>query len=90
MELKEKIINIKPREKSGSRTQNRFDYQIHWAIAELLELHNDKNNYLIVLEHHDDIIVFDSETEPKKVSFYQIKTNSYDNYWTIKRLLRVY
>ncbi|TSB45571.1 DUF4297 domain-containing protein [Alkalicoccobacillus porphyridii] len=74
MELKELIINIKPREKSGSRSANRFAYQQDWVICKILELHKTNVNYLILLDYHDDVVVLNNEKEPDLMSFYQLKT----------------
>lgn len=86
MELKDKIINVSPRENSGSIASNRFDYQKDWALCKILELHKERNDYLVTLEFHDDIIVFDSSSEPQKVSFYQVKTRKGN--WTINELTK--
>lgn len=85
-DIKGKIFSVEPREKSGSVASNRFDFQKNWAICKILELHQEPDDYLLTLEYHDDIIVFDSSTEPNKISFYQVKTNATKN-WTIQSLV---
>ncbi|GIP20659.1 DUF4297 domain-containing protein [Paenibacillus sp. J22TS3] len=87
MELRERFIKEKPRENSGTSSSNRFDYQQDWAICKLLELHKTGNDYLLVLDYHDDVVVLDSENQPKQVSFYQLKTKDKGN-WTMTDLLR--
>lgn len=86
-DLKTNIIITKPRERSGSISSNRFDFQKDWAICKLLELHSKPDDYLLTLEHHDDIIIFDSSSEPNKISFFQVKTNNKSK-WTIKQLIK--
>ncbi|MCY8929856.1 DUF4297 domain-containing protein [Bacillus subtilis] len=86
MELKKIVSSQKPRETSGSRSANRFDYQKDWAILKLIELHKSGEDYLLVLDYYDDIVVFDSEEEPEKVEFFQVKTGSSN--WTLKKLLK--
>lgn len=83
--IKEYIENIRPRESSGSTASNRFDFQKNWAICKILELHQKPDDYLLTLEHYDDIIVFDSSTDPKKISFYQVKTGQKN--WTLNSLV---
>ena len=84
-DIKQKIIQVRPRENSGPTSSNRFDFQKNWAICKILELHQKTNDYLLTLEHFDDIIVFDSSSDPQKISFYQIKTNKSPN-WTLNSL----
>ncbi|MBK6266145.1 DUF4297 domain-containing protein [Marivirga sp. S37H4] len=86
-ELKQNIISTRPRENSGSSSSNRFDYQKDWAICKLLELHTNPEDYLLTLEHHDDVIIFDSSSDPTKISFYQVKTNK-KNHWTLNELIK--
>ena len=86
IDIKKHIENIKPSENSGSRASNRFDFQKNWSICKILELHRKPDDYLLTLEYYDDVIVFDSSTDPKKISFYQIKTNEKKN-WTINSLI---
>lgn len=66
--------SAKPRETSGSRTSNRFDFQKDWAICELLRLHLNENEYLLILDYHEDVVVLNSESEPDSVKFYQLKS----------------
>lgn len=85
MELKRVISSNKPRENSGSRSSNRFDYQKDWAITKLIELHKSKEDYLLVMDYFDDVVVFDSSESPRNVSFFQVKTRGSN--WTINRML---
>lgn len=85
--LKQNIVKIKPRENSGASSSNRFDFQKNWALCKIIELHDQPDDYLVTLEFHDDVIVFDSSTNPDKISFYQVKTNKKSN-WTINSLIQ--
>ncbi|GAG02404.1 unnamed protein product, partial [marine sediment metagenome] len=73
MSLKTQLIQ-EPRENAGSKSSNRFDYQKNWALCKLLELHLSGRDYILVLDFHEDILVLDSEVDPKEIEFYQIKT----------------
>ncbi len=75
----------KPRETAGSRSSNRFDYQKNWSLCELLNLHSNNNDYLMVFEHHEDVVVFDSQHAPLNAIFYQVKTKKTGN-WTVNNL----
>ncbi|QLY81901.1 DUF4297 domain-containing protein [Clostridium intestinale] len=87
MSLKEELISKKPREKDGSRSSGRFDYQKDWALCKLLELHQHNDDYLLAFDFHDDIIVIDSEKNPNLIEFYQIKTKTSGN-WTTTSLIQ--
>lgn len=89
MNLTDKLLTIKPRETAGARASNRFLFQKNWALCHLLTLHEDKskNDYVIIFEHHDDIIELDSDTTPLKVKFYQVKTSN--KKWTTHSLISI-
>ncbi|MEA4849129.1 MAG: dsDNA nuclease domain-containing protein, partial [Clostridiaceae bacterium] len=86
MDLRETIIKQKPRDNSGSRSANRFEYQKNWALCKLLELYLTRKDYLLIFEYHDDIIILDSEVNPQKVEFYQVKTKDHSE-WTLNDLI---
>lgn len=65
---------------AGSRTFNRLEMQISQTLHMAIELY-DSLNYLFVLDHYDDITLFDLDAEPLVVSYYQMKTS--DNTITI-------
>ena len=87
MQLKEKIVNIRPREKSGSISGSRFDFQKDWSICQLIQQHESSSDYLIIFDWHEDLIIMDSEYNPNKVAFYQIKGKQSGN-WTITMLIK--
>lgn len=60
--------------KSGSRSFNRFEMQVSQTLHMAIELYSDLN-YLLVLDHYDDITLFDSDVAPETVSYYQMKTS---------------
>ncbi|EEM72776.1 DUF4297 domain-containing protein [Bacillus anthracis] len=87
LNVREAIVSNRPRENSGSKSANRFDYQKNWALCKLFEIHLSKDDYLIVFDYHEDIILTDSETNPQKITFYQIKTKE-TSHWNITDLVR--
>lgn len=87
MFLKHKLIQIKPRETSGSKTSNRFDFQKNWAICKLIELHKKAEDYIVIFEYHDDVLILNSAQNPDKISFYQIKSKK-SGAWTINSLIK--
>jgi len=87
MSLKKLVYDNKPRENSGPRSSNRFDFQKEWAICKLLELHRTENDYLLVLDYHDDVVIMDSEENPAQISFYQLKSKD-TGFWKLSELTR--
>lgn len=87
MSLLEKLLAETPRERSGARSSNRFEFQKDWALCHLLELHSSGRDYLIAFDYFDDVVEFDSEKQPSRVVFYQIKTKTPGN-WTTDALIK--
>lgn len=83
--LTDLIVNP-PNENAGAFASDGFDFQFDWGLLKLLMLHDTYDDYAIVFDYHDDIIVFDRERSPQNVDFIQIKT-SRNNNWTKSRLL---
>ena len=81
------FVDKPARESAGSMASNRFDYQKNWSLCELLELHAANNDFLMVFEHHEDIVVFDSQNNPSSAIFYQVKSKKSGN-WTINALTK--
>ncbi len=60
--------------KAGSLSYNRLEMQISQTLHMAIELYSDLN-YLLVLDHYDDITLFDDDVSPETVSYYQMKTS---------------
>src|SRR5581483_2458192 len=73
-DLKDLVVGLKPREKAGSRSADRSDYQKDWAICRLLVLHELNTDYLIAFDIFDDVVVLNSAAEPDRIAFFQVKT----------------
>ncbi len=58
---------------AGSRSYNRLDMQVSQTLHMAIELY-DELNYLLILDHYDDITLFDLDSDPLVVSYYQMKT----------------
>jgi hypothetical protein len=79
---------LKPvREKGGSLASSRLDYQKDWSLCKLLEVHQTEKDYVLVFEHDDDLLLLDDNDNPKKISFYQVKTKSIGS-WKFKDLIK--
>lgn len=85
--LSEALVSRKPRENSGGPTSNRFDFQKDWTLCKIIELHKTGSDYLVLCEVHEDITVLDSESEPRTVEFFQVKTTK-ETKVTLPKLLK--
>ncbi len=79
MELKDKLILIERREISGERAGNRFSYQYYWALSKILDIFEKENDFVLVMEFQDDVIILDNSVNPQFIDFFQIKTNTKKN-----------
>lgn len=59
---------------SGSMAFNRFEMQISQVLHMAIELYAT-SDFLIILDHYDDITLFDDAQNPNVVSYYQMKTS---------------
>ncbi len=85
--LADQLIADVPVERGGSIAANRLDYQCHWTLCEILRRHDLSDDYLIVTEFHDDVLILNASINPTSVSFVQVKTTS-TKHWTRSSLLR--
>lgn len=85
--LKSKIMTVPLRERSGASSGSRFDFQKNWALTQILRLHLSGDDYVVVLDWHEDVLILDSETEPTSIKFYQVKGKK-SGHWTLTDLLR--
>lgn len=83
----EQIAACKPAETGGSRASNRLAYQRNWTFSLLLRLHESDDDYLVLCDYHDDVVVLRPSQPPPSVEFFQIKTDAKEK-WTVARLLR--
>lgn len=77
-----------PRELSGSATAGRYQYQANYGILKLIELLESGNDFRIVFDLFDDVMVLDSATAPARVWFYQVKTKD-PGHWTSSDLCKL-
>ncbi len=65
------------REKSGSDTFRKYNYQYHWAFCRMLDEHENGREFAIFVEEHEDVTIADS-LSPQKAAFEfnQIKETS--------------
>lgn len=81
----DKLASIHPKENAGASSSNRFEYQINWGLHRLLQLEKAHEDYVMILDYHDDIVICNSEKQEDYIDFYQIKTRTYSR-WGIRQL----
>lgn len=75
------LLASEPREGAGgSVASGRLAYQLDVALCLLLDTHSSGADYLLLFDHHDDVVVCNSSVEPDVAHFYQIKTKA-SGYW---------
>jgi len=86
MALAADLVSTPLREKG--ETGGRYDYQTMWGLALLFQQHGTNDDYAIVFEFHDDVVLLDSAINPASVRFYQVKSKSTNGGWTLTSLLK--
>ncbi|MCT4612501.1 MAG: DUF4297 domain-containing protein [Clostridia bacterium] len=76
MNLMETLSKTEERENGGAIANHRFEFQEHWALIKLLELFVDNEDFMLIMEFHDDVMVLDKSLNPSLMELYQIKTNT--------------
>ncbi len=80
------LVIKKPREKSGSWTSARYDYQRHIAILKILELLKSNADWCVACDYFDDLMVLDHSSSPSSIHLYQVKTKT-SGKWSISNLV---
>lgn len=78
------ILNSSLREKAGSDSYNRFEYQAHWIVYHMIQEYKNGNDYIIFCEFHDDMAK--SKQGESCAEFFQIKTSAKYKEWSFSRL----
>lgn len=76
----DKLASIHPKENAGASSSIRFEYQINWGLHRLLQLEKAHEDYVMILDYHDDIVICNSEKQEDYIDFYQIKTITYSRW----------
>ena len=82
-----KVLETKQREQAGSDSYNRFEYQVHTVVYQIIDLYEADGNEVIFCEFHDDFAQADSATD-EVYDFYQVKTKDDGKEWTLANLIQ--
>lgn len=80
------LVSFVPAEFGGQRATNRLHYQRDWTFSLLLKLHLAQEDYLVVCDYHDDVLLLNGSSNPTRIDFFQIKSSSRRT-WSITSLL---
>ncbi|MDT4331901.1 DUF4297 domain-containing protein [Methylomonas sp. MV1] len=65
------------REKSGSDTFRKYNYQYHWAFCRMLDEHEKGNEFALFIEEHEDVTIASSlDVDKTTFEFNQVKETS--------------
>lgn len=82
------ILNLQLREKAGSDSYNRFEYQAHWILYHMLDNIQNKKTFLVFCEFHDDMAESEYGPSATGMNFYQVKTTDTKERWTLSSLFK--
>lgn len=81
------MFDKKVRESAGAQTRSRYDFQAHTAMLKIFDLHEQANDYRVILDHFDDVVVVEKSASGEVIDFYQVKATT-AGHWTIAALTR--
>lgn len=61
MSTVDKLARTKPKENVDSKSSNRFEYQINWGLKLLLKKEEANEEYIMILDYHDNSVVCNSD-----------------------------
>jgi hypothetical protein len=65
------------REKAGAKTFDKYSFQYHWALYRIISEHENSNEYAVIIELHEDVVISDSlDVSKANFEFNQVKTTS--------------
>lgn len=75
--MSKNVLYEPQRETSGGSTFSKYEYQYHWALCKIIEKHAKKQEYALLVEFHEDVVISDSlDGEHSQYDFYQVKAYS--------------
>ncbi len=87
MDIKASLLINPVRE--NSETFWRYSFQYDFGLLMAIELFQKHNDFVVLFEFHDDILILDSALNPTMIDFYQVKTRDTPSSWTIWNLMKL-
>lgn len=75
-------LQTSQREQAGSDTYNRYEYQVHWIVCQVISRLTNNPNCIIFCEYHDDMAEMPNPDE-NVFEYYQIKTRDDGKEWSV-------
>lgn len=85
MSLAKKLESTPHREVAGSDAYAAFEYQLMFGVELLFENFDKLDDYAVLFEFHDDLVLLTGATTPTEIQFFQLKHTTRGN-WTLARL----
>lgn len=71
------ILAVAQRESAGASTFGKYNFQYHWALCNVIEKHHKKQEYALLIEYHEDVVIADNlDGNKANFEFYQVKNQS--------------
>lgn len=87
LDLSEKLWRVSHREVAGSDSYAAFEFQLIFGVEILFENFNKLNDYAVLFEFHDDVVLLNGVDNPVEIEFFQLKHLTSGN-WTIPRFCK--
>lgn len=87
LSLSGKLLSIPHREVSGSDAYAAFEFQVMFGVELLFEKYDKLDDYAVLFEFHDDIVLLYDTVNPKSIEFFQLKHTTTGN-WSIAKFCK--
>jgi|TARA_R100000501_G_C2619720_1_gene113025 hypothetical protein len=85
LSLTDKLEKTPHREVAGSDAYAAFEFQLMFGVELLFEQFDKLNDFAVLFEFHDDIVLLAGADNPSEVEFFQLKHSTKGN-WTLAKL----
>lgn len=85
LSLTDKLEKIPQREVAGSDAYAAFEFQLMFGVELLFEQFDKIDDFAVLFEFHDDIVLLTGAEKPSEIEFFQLKHSTKGN-WTLARL----
>lgn len=68
------LLPLKPKERGGAISSRGLLFQKHWTLSLMLSEFQKGNDFIILFDYLDDVVVLRKKANKETISFYQVKT----------------